>query len=86
MPRIRKRTLKKKSTRNTNHKLTKKIKIKAKTNIGGVKMPIVVEKDNSQITYSTSHSLDQDKNRKNIENLVKRHAKSLKRLADYDAN
>jgi len=56
MPRIRKRAIKK-STRVQHKKLSTRIKLKTKNDMGGIKMINVVEKKN-QVTYSTSHILE----------------------------
>ncbi|HEY8805723.1 MAG TPA: hypothetical protein VIM42_11590 [Clostridium sp.] len=79
MPRIRKTTV-----RNQNAKLNKRVRvklIKAKINTGGVKVINTLEKKDV-VTYSTPHILDREANDKIIQNLLKRHSKLLKRLAE----
>lgn len=58
-----------------------RIRSKVNFNIGGVKMINVVEKK-IPVTYSTSHTLDREVNERNIQSLLKRHSKLLKRLAE----
>ena len=66
------------------HSHINRARIMSKINFdfGGAKMINVVEKKNSPVTYSTSHNVDWETNEKNIQNLLKRHAKLLKRLAE----